>query len=87
MQRTIEQDKEQWKNIVEIQKKIVEIKTSLLKDKIYERIIKVKLLETGHEQHELLLLLTSDLIRLEIFQEILDNDCGEVFQGTLALVG
>ena len=68
------------KNIIKKQKKIIELETILLKENIYKRIVRVQLLETGHEQHELLLLLKSELLRLEIFQEVLDNDSGEVFQ-------
>ena len=49
-------------------------------------IIKVNLLEIGHEQHELLISLKSDLKSLESVQEVLDDDGGNVFQGALALV-
>ena len=67
-------------------KTFLEIETSLLKDRVYVGIIKVNLLEIGHEQHELFISLKSDLKSLESVQEVLDDDGGNVFQGALALV-
>ena len=69
-----------------LEKKIIEFKTILLKEKIYEKIVKAQWLETGQEKHDLLLLLKSELLKLEIYQEVLDNDCGETFRGALPLV-
>ena len=64
---------------------IIEIKTSILKRKIYSEIIKVQVLETGPQQYKLLLLFESDLRRLSLLQELADNNDSE-FQGAIDLV-
>ena len=69
-----------------IKEKIMELETILLKEKIYEHLVKIQGLERGPDQHDLLRLLKSELSKLEIYQEVLDNGCGEIFRGALPLV-
>ena len=69
-----------------IKEKIMELETILLKEKIYEHLVKIQGLERGPDQHDLLRLLKSELSKLEIYQEVLDNVCGGTFRGALPLV-
>ena len=69
-----------------LEKEICELETILLKEKIYEHLVKIQGLERGPHQHDLLRLLKSELSKLEIYQEVLDNGCGEIFRGALPLV-
>ena len=72
--------------ISELETKICELESILLKEKIYEHLVKIQGLERGPDQHDLLRLLKSELSKLEIYQEVLDNVCGETFRGALPLV-
>ena len=73
------------RQIWELEREILEMEVSMLKDGIHDGILRVHALEAGQEQREQLLLLKSDLFKLGRLQERLGHDFCE-FQGALALV-